>query len=59
MFTIQELQKRLKKYNNLSELSRRTGLTRSYLSAIANGNRVNPSYQTIAKIAECLEVENG
>lgn len=54
MLTLEEIQARLASHPNLSELSRQVGLTRSYLSALALGKRLNPSYDTLKKLSEAL-----
>lgn len=55
MITIDELQGKLKAHNNLSEVARRAMVTRSYLSALANGKKLNPTYATMENIIKALE----
>lgn len=40
---------------NRSEIAVKTGLSRASISAIFNGKRKNPSFQTLKKIADALE----
>lgn len=39
------------------ELSKRTGISRNYIAELENSKKVNPSFETIFKIAQALEVE--
>ena len=45
---------RLKKRLTLTELSRKSGLSRAYISLLENGIRQNPSHEAMEKIAEGL-----
>ncbi|MBL4935086.1 helix-turn-helix transcriptional regulator [Clostridium sp. YIM B02515] len=45
---------RLKKRLTLTELSRKSGLSRAYISLLENGIRNNPSHEAMEKIAEGL-----
>lgn len=49
---VQELKNR-----NLSEVARNIGVTRVYLSNIANGGRPNVSWEMIKRISDYLEVK--
>lgn len=53
MLELNEIIKRLKD-RNLSEVGRRIGMTRSYLSAVAAG-KFKPSYDNLKKISDYLE----
>lgn len=55
MVTIEELQQRLKSRNDLADVAKRAGLTRSYVYALANGTRLNPTYETMEKILKAME----
>ena len=57
MIDIEEVQERLKD-RNLSELASRVGLTRSYLTALKNGKRVNPTLETLKKILRELDADD-
>lgn len=39
------------------ELSKRTGISRNYIAELENSKKVNPSFETIFKIAQALGVE--
>lgn len=54
MMTIEEVAEKLAEKNR-SEVARAVGATRSYINAIANGIRVNPSYEMIKKLSDYLE----
>lgn len=54
MKPLEELTEELKNHN-LSEVARSIGVTRAYISALANGKRLNPTYEIIKKINEYLE----
>lgn len=45
----------LNKCDNLSEVARKAGLTRAYVSAIAKGKHMNPRYETLVKLNEALK----
>ena len=51
---LQEIKKKLAKADNLAEIGRALGLTRSYMSALANDKegRLNPSYPTYKKLVD-------
>lgn len=53
MLELNEIIKRLKD-RNLSEVGRRIGMTRAYLSAVAGG-KFKPSYDNLKKISDYLE----
>ena len=55
MLTLEALQEKLKAHPNLSEIANEIQVTRSYLSALANGVRVNPSYNMIKKLSDYFE----
>ena len=40
----------------VNELARRSGVNASYISAIENGRRGNPSKEILSKIADALEI---
>ncbi len=40
----------------VNELSRRSGVNASYISAIENGRRENPSREILIKLADALEI---
>lgn len=40
---------------NHAEVARRAGVTRAYVNAIANGARLNPTYQTMCKIGAAAD----
>ena len=48
---------RVKKNVNLYQLSKHTGLTRSYLRDLENNKKHNPTLNTLEKIAKSLEVK--
>lgn len=54
MLTIEELSEKLKG-RNYSEVAKCVGVTRSYIRAIAVGVKVNPSYEVMKKIHDCLQ----
>jgi predicted transcriptional regulator len=54
MLTIEQVSEKLKD-KNYSEVAKCVGVTRSYIQAIANGVKVNPSYGVVFKIWQCLE----
>jgi transcriptional regulator with XRE-family HTH domain len=56
MLTIEDIQEKLRD-RNLAEVARAAGVTRSYISAIASGKRVNPSYEMLKKLSEVLQGE--
>lgn len=45
---------RAKKRLSITELSKRSGLSRAYISLLENGIRKNPSHEAMEKIAEGL-----
>lgn len=51
---IEELQKLIQGCDQ-PELAARTGLTRSYINALANGVKVNPTMATVDKIVSAVE----
>lgn len=54
MLTIEQIRKKLQD-ENAAEIARIIGVTRAYVSAIKNGNRVNPSYEVIKRLSDLLE----
>lgn len=52
MLTLEEIIKQLDD-RNLSEVGRRLGLTRAYLSAVVNG-RFKPGYENLKKLSDYL-----
>lgn len=56
MMTLEQIKKKLKG-RNYSEVARRAGITRAYVSAIMAGKHLNPRYETIKKLSEALEDE--
>jgi transcriptional regulator with XRE-family HTH domain len=54
MLTIEQVSKKLKG-KNYSEVAKCAGVTRSYVHAIANGLKENPSYDVVFRIWQCLE----
>jgi transcriptional regulator with XRE-family HTH domain len=57
MLNLEQIKEKLSD-KNLSEVGRRIGVTRAYLSAICRGYASNPSYQMLKKISDYLEVDN-
>ena len=55
---LQDIADRLQRVNQ-SEVARLAGVTRSYVNAIANGVRLNPTMRTIKKIHDALKVVEG
>lgn len=53
--TIREV--RIKKRITISELARQTKISKSYLSDLENGKRINVSIVKLCKIAKCLGVD--
>jgi len=45
---------RAKKRLSITELSKRSGLSRAYISLLENGVRKNPSHEVMEKLAEGL-----
>lgn len=56
MMTLEEIKKRMQG-KNYSEIARRAGITRAYVSAIMAGKHLNPRYETIKKLNEALSDE--
>lgn len=54
MKSLEEITEELKKYN-FSEVARNVGVTRAYISALANGKRLNPTYELLVKINDYME----
>lgn len=54
MLTIEEIIQKLSD-RNLSEISRRIGLSPATLAEIANGKQINPTFQTVKKLSDYLE----
>lgn len=54
IFVIKELRKSRKL--TLYDLSKRAGISRSYLLDLENSRRINPSFSTLRKIADALDV---
>ena len=54
MMTLEQIQHRLHDMNH-SEVARQIGITRAYVSAIARGAKINPSYNMMLKLSEYLE----
>ena len=48
---------RLKRGLSLTELSRLSGVSKSYLSFIERGKQTNPSIEVIEKIAKALKID--
>ncbi|TCT26496.1 transcriptional regulator [Melghiribacillus thermohalophilus] len=48
---------REKKNMSITELARRAGIAKSYLSSIERGIQKNPSIQKLEKIAEVLDID--
>lgn len=57
MKTLEELTEELKQCN-LSDVARSIGVTRAYVSALASGKRLNPTYEIICKLNEYMENKN-
>lgn len=55
IFLIEEIRK--EKNMTQSELSKKTGISRSYIAELESSTKVNVSFETIYKIAQALEVE--
>ena len=55
VFSIKNI--RDKKNVNLYQLSKKTGLTRSYLRDLENNKKHNPTLNTLEKIAHALDVK--
>lgn len=53
MLTLEQIKEKLKD-RNLSEVGRRLGMTRAYLSALARG-KFQPSYENLKKLSDYLE----
>lgn len=58
MMNLEQVQKALKN-SNLTEVSRHVNITVSYLSYLANGKRLNPSYDTLKRLSDYLEKQHG
>ncbi|MFQ5646721.1 MAG: helix-turn-helix domain-containing protein, partial [bacterium] len=61
---MQELGQRIRKLREVkslsqSEIEKRTGLKREYLSKIENGDLKNPTYSTLSRLSDGLEVRIG
>ena len=41
----------------LTDLSEKTGISAGYLSHLENGSRKNPSYDTLVKISNALDLD--
>jgi transcriptional regulator with XRE-family HTH domain len=54
MLTIEEIREKLQD-RNLTKVAASIGITRVYLSAIANGKQLNPSYDIVKKLSDYLE----
>jgi len=57
MKTLEEISEELKNHN-FSEVARNVGVTRSYISALASGTRLNPTYELLVKINVYMESQN-
>ena len=57
MLDLNEIVARLKDEPNLSVVAREVKCTRSYISQIANGNQLNPSYDMIKKLSDYFDGE--
>lgn len=53
MMTLEDIKKKLEG-KNYSEVARKAGITRAYVSAIMAGKHLNPRYETIKKLSEAL-----
>lgn len=51
---IQELRDLINKHDQ-TKIAERSGVTRSYINALANGKRVNPTIKTIDRIVEAIK----
>tara|TARA_R110002074_G_scaffold121968_1_gene256477 strand:- start:8213 stop:8386 length:174 start_codon:yes stop_codon:yes gene_type:complete len=51
--TIQELRALINKHDQ-TKIAERSGVTRSYINALANGKRVNPTIRTIDRIVTAI-----
>lgn len=56
MLTLEQIIEKLNG-KNFSEVAKRAGITRAYVSAIASGKHLNPRYDTIKKLSEALTDE--
>lgn len=54
MLTMGEIQFRLRREKNLAEVGRALKVTRSYLSEIARGNKLNPSAELQQRLSDYL-----
>jgi len=54
MKTLEEIQEQLQLMNN-ARIADKAGLTRAYVNALANGTRLNPTYNTLKKINDAIE----
>ena len=54
MMTIEQVVEKLQD-RNLTKVAKSVGITRVYLSAIANGKQLNPSYEIVKKLSDYLE----
>lgn len=52
---IEELAEKLKSCANQAEIARRAGVTRAYISAIANNVKINPTIATMNKIIAAVD----
>ena len=51
---VQELRDLINKHDQ-TKIAERSGVTRSYINALANGKRVNPTIKTIDRIVEAIK----
>lgn len=58
MLSLDEIREKLKTANR-AEVARAVGVTRSYISALANMERINPSYELIKKLSDYFETGRG
>lgn len=51
MLDLEQLKKRMNG-ENLAVMARKLNVTRSYLSALKNGTRLNPSYDMVKRLSD-------
>jgi transcriptional regulator with XRE-family HTH domain len=54
MLDLKEIQERLSD-RNLSEVARRVGISRQYLTDVASGKAANPGWRVLSKLSDYLE----
>lgn len=55
IFLIKEIRK--EKKITQEELAKKSGISRSYIAELESSIKANPSFETIYRISQCLEVE--